>query len=60
MSVTGQCLLKRCSGTTREEFSEHYLERHGPIAMPWALSNNVVYYAQASVTLYTWKLVRLL
>lgn len=44
--IGGQALLKRRIGISLEEFREHYIGRHGPIAIPWCLSNGVSYYAQ--------------
>lgn len=44
--IGGQALLKRRAGSSLEEFREHYVTRHGPIAIPWCLANGVSYYAQ--------------
>jgi len=44
--IGGQALLKRRAGSSPEEFREHYIGRHGPIAIPWCLANGVSYYAQ--------------
>ncbi|KAK3072934.1 hypothetical protein LTR53_005933 [Teratosphaeriaceae sp. CCFEE 6253] len=41
-----QALLKRRAGSSIKEFKEHYIQRHAPIALPWALANGVSYYAQ--------------
>lgn len=45
--IGGQALLKRRTGSSFREFREHYIGRHGPIAIPWCLANGVSYYAQA-------------
>jgi hypothetical protein len=48
--IGGQALLKRRLGTSIEDFRNHYIYRHAPIAIPWCLANGVSYYAQVSVT----------
>jgi hypothetical protein len=48
--IGGQALLKRRLGTSLEDFSNHYIDRHAPIAIPWCLANGVTYYAQVSAT----------
>jgi hypothetical protein len=44
--IGGQALLKRRTGTSPQEFRDHYINRHAPIAIPWCLANGVTYYAQ--------------
>ena len=48
MSVNNQILLKRHEGSTIEDFRKHYIERHGPLAIPWFLDSDVTYYAQVT------------
>ena len=54
-----QNLLKRRVDSTVEEFSKHYKERHGPLAMPWFLENGVEYYAQVGATYIAFRIHRL-
>jgi hypothetical protein len=48
--VGGQALLKRRIGSSPEEFRNHYINHHAPIAIPWCLANGVTYYAQVSLS----------
>jgi hypothetical protein len=48
--VGGQALLKRRAGSSLQEFRNHYINRHAPIAIPWCLANGVTYYAQVRLS----------
>jgi hypothetical protein len=51
--IGGQALLQRRSGTSIQDFRDHYVDRHAPIAVPWCLANGVIYYAQVGESMLT-------
>ena len=47
MTSNGQMgLLKRHPSITREQFSDYWLNKHAPAAIPWALANGCVNYVE--------------